>query len=165
MSTLSGEERISGELTPEQAISATLQAAGSVSGSLSTGLSYDMLRNLPKLNGLTIEGDKTSFYYSVPTIKFDTKEHWDGSFEISEKNVIYVYTDYSTDEHGVNIAALKIGDGTSYIVDLPFIGVDESLIRDHIENTEIHITATEREFWNNKNRSYAHGETLVLTNL
>ena len=162
MSSLSGAAEISGNLTPEQALSATLTAVNSIGGSLSTGNSYDMLRNLPKLNGVTIQGAKASTEYDIPTVKFDTTEHWSECMDISDVNTVYVYTDYSHDESGRNISAMKIGDGTSYIVDLPFTSAK---MQEHIANTEAHITAEEREFWNNKNRSYAYGETLILTNL
>lgn len=153
---------VGGRLTAERAISATLSAADSVGGSLSTGLSYDMLRNLPKLNGVTIQGSKVSRDYCIPTVVFDTTEHWSQCMEISEENTVYVYTDYSQDKDGRNISAIKIGDGTSYIVDLPFT---ITKLEEHIADTVAHVTAEEREFWNNKNRSYAYGETLILTNL
>ncbi len=162
MSKLSVPGRMSGNLTPEQAMSAVLSASDSIGGSLSTEISYDTLRNLPKLNGVTIQGSKMSRDYDIPTVMFDTVEHWSECTDISEKNTVYVYTDYEKDGSGRDIAAIKIGDGTSYIVDLPFTN---TIMQEHIHNTDVHITAEEREFWNNKNRSYAYGETLILTNL
>lgn len=69
---------------------------------------------------------------------------------------ICVYSDYTTttDASGnvINIPALKVGDGTTYIVDLPFMvgtHVQEALDI-HINNTAVHITEPERAFWNNK---------------
>ena len=157
---------IYGNLSPELALDATLSAAGQMDGSLSTEISYNMLRNLPRLNGVTIQGSKVSRDYDIPTVRFDTSEHWAQCMEISESNTVYVYTDYSQDESGRNIAAMKIGDGTSYIVDLPFTNtnIQEQLQR-HISDRDCHITAQEREYWNNKKRSDAYGETLVLTTL
>ena len=69
---------------------------------------------------------------------------------------ICVYSDYSTttDESGniLNVPAIKVGDGTTHIVDLPFlIGTEaQGLLNQHIANTAIHITDAERTFWNNK---------------
>ena len=62
----------------------------------------------------------------------------------SEKDVIYVYTDYQTD-NGKNIPGIKIGDGLAYVVDLPFV---DTIYMKHIADTDIHITAEERVKWN-----------------
>lgn len=164
MSELSSTGVLNGELTPSQAISGNLTPTQTLGGDLISGVgaanNYNMLMNLPILNGVTIQGVKSSSDYGLPTVVFDTTENWAQCMDISEKNTIYVYTDYDKDSDGYDIAAFKVGDGTSYIVDLPFTDV---LIREHINNTDIHVTAEEKEFWNNKNRSYAYGETLILT--
>ena len=60
---------------------------------------------------------------------------------MSKKGVFYVYTDYRQEENPVtheivNIPAMKIGDGMSYVVDLPF--------------TTLAITEEDIERWNNK---------------
>lgn len=46
---------------------------------------------------------------------------------------------------------IKIGDGKAFVQDLPFIDDElrEKLIT-HINNTEIHVTLQDKEFWNNK---------------
>lgn len=46
---------------------------------------------------------------------------------LSDYGSIYIYTDYRQ-ESGVNIPAIKIGDGLAYVVDLPFFdtGVTEA---------------------------------------
>ena len=42
----------------------------------------------------------------------------------------------------------------SYLIDMPFVNSTDSgieqLILDHINNNVIHISAAERNFWNNK---------------
>ena len=160
MSNLQGTGSIVGKLSSEKNLSAALSSAGSIGGSLSTN-DYNALRNLPTLNGVTIQGTMTSADFGLPTVMFDTSENWATRIEeVSEENVVYVYTDYDTDGEGHNIAGFKVGDGTSYIVDLPFV---DKVVQDHMANTDVHITQEEREFWNNKNRSYAYGETLILT--
>lgn len=78
--------------------------------------------------------------------------------KISERNVMYIYSDYrtaETEQGTINIPGIKVGDGTTYVVDLPFVA--NSLDDDfdsHINNNVVHITQEEREFWNNKVRAY-----------
>lgn len=107
-------------------------------------------------------------YYS------NTTKEWnkDISF-ISEKNVLYIYTDYKTitkDDKQFYIPGLKVGDGKAYLIDLPFLNsgggedvekLQQELI-DHINNATIHITASEREFWNNKLNLQLQNENLIL---
>ena len=71
---------------------------------------------------------------------------------------LIVYTDYQTiskeingQVETVNVAGVKIGDGRAYVQDLPF--VDEELrsrIMAHINNPNVHVSAQEKIFWNNK---------------
>ena len=73
---------------------------------------------------------------------------------------IIVYSDRST-IHGVNEPGIKIGDGNAYVADLPFI---DDTIQAHINNSAIHITTEERNFWNNKLNcdDIVEHETLLL---
>lgn len=70
---------------------------------------------------------------------------------ISARGFIYLYSDYKQNGSGQNIAGMKVGDGQSYLIDMPFT---DSLLYDHADNTIIHLTQEEREFWNNKVRCY-----------
>lgn len=84
---------------------------------------------------------------------------------ISQKNIFYIYTDYQQTEQGKNIPGIKVGDGTSYLIDLPFV---DSMMLDHINNSTIHITAQQRQFWNNKVRCYyseVENEKVIFTTL
>ena len=56
---------------------------------------------------------------------------------VSQKDIIYVYTDYSISPTGTDIPNIKIGDGRAYVIDLPFIASGG-------------ITPEQIEFWNNK---------------
>lgn len=73
---------------------------------------------------------------------------------VSKVNTIYIYRDHKTKSDGnggtIDIAGFKLGDGTSYVVDLPFLNVDEETFNNHVNDNTIHITAAERTFWNNK---------------
>lgn len=87
-----------------------------------------------------------------------TKEEWDNDTElISQKNKFYIYSDYKTiekDGEQILLPGLKIGDGKSFLIDLPFINADntqfERQLLNHINNDIIHVTLQEKIFWNNK---------------
>ena len=81
---------------------------------------------------------------------------------VSESNAVYIYTDYQTID-GHSVAGIKVGDGMAYVIDLPFL---DTIYARHIQDEVRHITQSEREFWNNKNRAYmslTDTETLILT--
>lgn len=88
-------------------------------------------------------------------MKSDTTVNWNAqpTFVPLDGEII-IYTDYETkivDGKTINIPAIKIGDGNTYGVDLPF--VNDSLrdqIMEHINNTDVHTTLAEKLFWNNK---------------
>lgn len=92
----------------------------------------------------------------------DTTEGWNSvSNLMSEQGVIYVYTDHIKGEDGENIPGFKVGDGKAYIADLPFS--DDPFVN-HINNSDIHVTLAEKNFWNNKVRAYyADTENITFT--
>ena len=97
-----------------------------------------------------------SQYNTRIRMKSDTTENWDSqrTFVPLEGEII-IYTDYhkKTDEDGktIDVPAIKIGDGKTYGIDLPFVNDDiRDKIIEHISNTSIHVTALEKMFWNNK---------------
>lgn len=57
--------------------------------------------------------------------------------------------------------AMKIGDGTTYVADLPFVN---GSFMEHINNAAIHISSADRNFWNNKINceDTVEQETLIL---
>ena len=85
-----------------------------------------------------------------------TVEQWNiDKFLISKKDVLYIYTNYKTivqDEKELVIPGLKLGDGNSYLIDLPFLNNDrfERVLLEHINNGTIHVSPEDRWFWNNK---------------
>ena len=91
----------------------------------------------------------------------DTKEHWDAQPSlISEKDVIYIYTNYKTIDNGDGTytiyPGMKIGDGSAYLIDIPFIGEGEGVI----------VTPEDIARWNNKWRGYMNEnnpENLIFT--
>jgi len=117
-------------------------------------------------------GDGTTYLIDLPftdapsklkgVVQFGTTAEWDGQATlVAEANTLYVYTDHHTTSGGDPVPAYKVGDGNSYLIDLPFSDV---LWEEHINNTVVHITAEERTFWNNKVTAYyTDAERLILT--
>ena len=85
-------------------------------------------------------------------LEFGTTAEWNSKpMLMSQANTIYVYSDYHHDQFGVTYPGFKLGNGIGYLIDLPFI---DNAFYEHMNNSEIHITQEEREFWNNKVRCY-----------
>lgn len=85
---------------------------------------------------------------------------------------IIVYTDYKTvTKDGVTqyVPGVKIGDGNAFVVDLPFVtdAVEAASIlaelEAHINDTNVHTSAEEKNTWNSKISAEISGETLILT--
>ena len=120
-----------------------------------------------------------TYFFGKLGIIFDTKLNFESMTTaewatqtqiVSQPNTVYIYRDHRTKSDGnggtINIAGFKLGDGQAYVVDLPFLNVDEETFNEHVNNSLIHITDAERTFWNNKDRCYIdtqNTETLVFT--
>ena len=51
----------------------------------------------------------------------------------------------------VHVPGVKIGDGQTYVQDLPFVDTElRDRLMEHINNQDIHVTLREKLFWNNK---------------
>jgi len=104
-------------------------------------------------------------------IQAKTTEEWNNKINyIPAEGQLIIYLNYRTiqkDDHNIKIAGLKIGDGNSYLIDLPFLGETEQFVYEHINNTTIHISNEERQFWNNKINcdEIIAEETLILNRL
>lgn len=130
---------------------------------------YERLQNKPSINNIELIGDKSS--EDLKIVLRGTKAEWDSQPSLlSEKNVIYIYTDHQTIDNGDGtytiIPAIKIGDGKSYLIDMPFAAADSSLLEKHIANNTVHVTEEEKAFWNSKWRGYideANPTLLVFT--
>lgn len=99
----------------------------------------------------------------------DTQENWDSRRSlISENKAIYVYTNHSYMNDGYGgtkaVPALKIGDGTSYLIDLPFVNQKVEIdLANHINNYIIHVTQQDKNFWNGKVSCSVNDETLIFS--
>lgn len=100
----------------------------------------------------------------TPEIKLGTTAEWQAQLSlVGAENTIYIYTDYQKDSNNKNLAGIKVGDGQAFLADLPFI---DTFYYDHIRDTTVHVTAAERQKWNDKVRcfvSLTDAETIVFT--
>lgn len=97
----------------------------------------------------------------------DTTENWDAkSTFIPEKGLIIVYIDHGTiiqEGVSIDVPGIKIGDGQAYLIDLPFVGDEwHGVVEEHVNNLDIHVSAEEKTFWNNKINVDLNEETLIL---
>lgn len=169
-------EHLTGTLTRTVNIVGSLSPSEhSLSGVLEKNASrgdYNNLTNKPRINSIILEGDLSARDLGLGQIFYDTKSNWNQQTAlISEKAAVYIYSDYQTiyDDVGnpTYVAGVKIGDGTSYLIDMPFItDAMSKMLLSHIGNTHVHLTAEERAFWNNKISCYLDGnntENLIFS--
>lgn len=133
---------------------------------------YNELTNKPSINNVTLQENTTLQQLGLQGIYYNTKAGWNAQPTlVAEQGAIYIYKDYSTVTDGnetKDVPALKIGDGTSYLIDMPIVNGDiADMLLDHINNAVIHVTSDDKTFWNNKSSAYSDpsaNETLVLSN-
>lgn len=116
-------------------------------------------------DGLLSSADKIKYDSYKKIILSDTTQNWNMYPEtISTKDTIYVYSNYQIDSDLKYIPGIKIGDGVTPIVDLPFI---DDAINNQITNILMsNVTEEEKRFWNNKVRCYMDNndiEKLIFT--
>ena len=121
---------------------------------------YEKLFHKPQINGVELSGNQTAD--DLHLVSVAPTSYWDEHpTEVPVRGQIIVYSDPVT-----GYSKIKVGDGNAYLVDLPFIGDDISAeLWDHIQNTDIHITPEERQFWNNKLNCDISGEELTINRL
>ena len=106
-------------------------------------------------NTWNIIGDATN-----QDIMLGTKADWQLKYNyIAPRGTILIYTDNGNyideNEHLKIVPAIKVADGSTPCIDLPFVGDDVKAeikreLQTHITDNIRHITADERIFWNNK---------------
>ena len=121
---------------------------------------YNKLRNRPRINEVILEGSLSAQDLGLGQVYYDTTENWNRNPTLlSEKGAVYIYSDYEYYEDAAGnrtpIAGLRIGDGSSYLIDLPFVNsLTAHLIISHVANQAVHVSEAERVFWNNKISAY-----------
>ena len=133
---------------------------------------YNKLQNKPSINSIVLEGAITANDLGLGCVYYDTKENWDNQQSlVTEKAAVYIYSDYDYIEDEVGnrtpVAGIKIGDGSSFLIDMPFISDAATyLITSHIANAPIHVSQADRAFWNNKVSVYMDhqdSENIILS--
>ena len=102
----------------------------------------------------------------------DTTENWNNHrLFIPKRGEVIIYTDHGHIDDGfgnmIDVPGIKIGDGNAYLVDIPFVGADVRYqildeLRLHANDTEIHVSPQDREFWNNKLNYDVFSENLIF---
>jgi hypothetical protein len=161
--------------------------SGSISGKLQNGgmrgtislpkvigvSDYNALTNKPSINGVTLSGNMST--QDLQIVSENTTAGWNSNPQYLPKaGEICIYTDYMTiqDDMGndVTYPGIKIGDGNSYLIDMPFVGDDTRYLllrrlQEHENDAVVHVTQQDRDFWDNKLNYDVNGETLILTRL
>lgn len=172
MGNLIKNNRLNGTLSGGKNLKGNVSGVGNLKGGMSTptGGNYERLINKPSINGIELKGNKSSTAFGIPSIYYGTTEEWNSHIEIvSEFSAIYIYTDYKV-ESDISFPAIKIGDGTTYLIDLPFVTADttgvEHMLESHIADSLIHVSPEDRAFWNSKHKAIVgEDETLTFTDL
>ena len=103
---------------------------------------------------------------TMVVVESDTEENWNKQPTlVGKKNHIYIYEDHSY-VNGQLIPAIKIGYGNVYLIDTPFINENAEDFFNHINNSNMHVTVAEKNFWNGKVSCYLEQndmENLVFT--
>lgn len=153
-------EKLNVSIHSVEPIKLSLREANTSRVNISTPVSivtgdYNALTGLPSINGVTVKGALTYIDLFLAKSSVNTKQYWNshGTY-IPERGEIVIYQDRITVDN-VDYPGIKIGDGTTYLIDLPFLGDDTteqllSVIYAHISDTSIHVTPEEKTFWNNK---------------
>lgn len=115
-------------------------------------------KQMGNLNNLTTE-DKTSIVAAINEINgaisypilCNTTAKWNSQPSlIAQNNTCYVYLDYKI-VNGVETPGIKIGDGTTHLINLPFVSASNG------------ITDQERQNWNEKVKVSVNQERLIFS--
>lgn len=127
----------------EHNISGDISLDDGISGSLGATLS-------------SISGGINPAPIDMSHVHYDTKSNWDRqTFLIAQRGHLYVYKDAEVtyiNGRRVVYPGIKIGDGSSYLIDMPYslVESDHEKLINHIQNSAIHVGTGDRMNWNDK---------------
>lgn len=136
-----------------------LQFAGG--GSSGGTTNYNALRNKPKINGVTLQGDVGLEDLSLKAVFYASTAVWDKQRDFIPSNGdLYIYSDYSshTNDSGETVytPAIRIGDGVTALGELqPIISYSAEDARreivSYLSGINALVSDSDREKWNHKN--------------
>lgn len=112
---------------------------------------------VPSRNMIEVRMNTTAYWNSMPDF-------------VPKRGMMIVYTDSGQTPDGRDVPGIKFGDGSAYLIDIPFVNEDmtlelERLLNQHILNSDVHVTPAEKAFWNNKLNCAVNDGTLILNRL
>ena len=148
-----------------------------------SGGNYNMLRNKPQIEGVTLQGNLLLTDFGTNNIYYNTTEGWNNQHDlIGKEGAIYIYSDHNTitneNDEIIDIPGIKIGDGLAYLIDAPFL--DDTLSQNLIDMITMRtinllesdnklVSIEDRIRWNNKvsamMSSELDSENLILSTL
>lgn len=89
------------------------------------------LNGTPMINGVPLVGDVSLPSLGLRGIYYDKTENWNAQIDfVGRAGGIYIYSDYKTvtDDEGneTRIPNIKIGDGTTPLIDAPYLVTDKA---------------------------------------
>lgn len=102
-------------------------------------------------------------------LKRDTTQRWNNARGfIPLEGEIIIYSDYTSVEKEMDgetttvlVPGLKVGDGRTYVQDLPFIDDElRNIVLSHVNNENIHVTLNEKQKWWDKLNVNDHSEVI-----
>ena len=142
--------------------------------SVQSNMNANFHTNDPTQINFNSSGNMNASFAEAAAIYYDTEENWNAQRDMIAKfKAIYVYSNhtYLVDQVGnrTPVPAIKVGDGTSYLIDMPFVDQDvRNYILDHISNDSIHVSERDRKFWNDKVFAFVYKndpERLILSKI
>ena len=79
---------------------------------------------------------------------YDTMANWESKPAlVGQRGCVYIYSDWGTAPDGRLVAGFKVGDGETLLKDIIFV---DQMYNDHINDVLSHVSAEDRENWDNK---------------
>ncbi len=141
---------------------------------------YNQLENKPSIEGIILEGNIQLPEIGIRSIQYHTEAEWNAQPTLlTVEGALYIYSDHTKiidpDTREVTvIPAIKIGDGVSYLSQIPFLGGSSSHetekkveiltrnVEEHVTNETIHVSDEDRNDWDSKVCARYESGNLVL---
>ena len=121
--------------------------------------------DLTRLNDYDLLLKKYITDKGLESIRVNTTAAWSEQIDYAPPvGQLIIYTDGNVVD-GVNYPKFKVGDGNAYVVDLPFTeGEFEAALTQHLEDSTMHLSTTDRKKLENSVVLTLEGENLVFNN-